>query len=103
MKNIFVTMLSTAVAVMSFAAQAVTIDFDALDASSGAVSGPALANYLASYNVTASPITPGLELSVQDDQVIYGGGVVSAPSQRNVFVGFGPASAVAYLLDLGAA
>ena len=71
-------------------ASAATINFDALNASGGGVGGAALSAYLATFGVTFTygGISTG-GLHVMDDQQIYGGGVVDAPSGHNVLMSSG--------------
>jgi hypothetical protein len=75
-----------------------TIDFEAVDATSGPVEGTALANYLAGYGVTLTDMTTNTTVAVQDDQNILGGAVTVASSGNNLLTQIGTNGAVAYTL-----
>ncbi len=66
----------------------VTIDFDALDTSSGALSGEPVAVYLAGYGVSIVDASSGSRLSVN-----RGEGWLSEPSFPNSFTLIGPGAA----------
>ena len=62
-----------------------TINFDAIDASSGQVDGAALSTYLAAYGIIITAGGSGADPVIADDRLIYGGGIVEATSGHNVF------------------
>ena len=75
------------------------VDFEALDASAGAVGGAALSNYLAGYGVVLTNVTPsGSTVGAVDDQVYLGGGAVAASSGDNLLAQTGSGGAVSYTL-----
>jgi len=82
-------MVSLAITVLAAAAIAggapVTVNFDALDTSGGAISGAPLHNYLAGYGISVSDMTPGTDVYAADERQTYGGGVVGATSPYNYF------------------
>lgn len=70
-------------------ASATTIDFDSIDASGGPVTGAVVTNYLASYGITASNLTPGSNLYVAD---VTGSdwSYLAEPSSPNILTLWGP-------------
>ena len=76
------------------------IDFEALDASGGAVGGTNLSNYLAGFGVRATNVTAGASLAAVNDQVFLGGGVVQASSGDNFLAQTGANGPVSYTLLL---
>lgn len=74
---------SLACMALQFGVTAATINFDALDATGGPVSGAALSNYLAQWGVTISGVTSGSQMLVLDDRNVYGGGIIVSPSGHN--------------------
>lgn len=83
MKNIKRLIPAITLIALQCAAHAATINFDALDATGGGVSGAALASYLAQWGVTISGVTPGSQVLVLDDRQVYGGGILVSPSGHN--------------------
>ncbi|HWD18888.1 MAG TPA: immunoglobulin domain-containing protein [Verrucomicrobiae bacterium] len=77
---------------------ATLIDFEALNAVAGSVSGAALSNYLAGYGVTLSNVTAGSSLAVQNDRNILNGGLVQASSGDNILTQTGAGGSVSYRL-----
>jgi hypothetical protein len=61
----------------------VTINFDAINASSNRVGGATLKTYLQQYGVNINKVTAGSQVLVEDDRSSYGGGVVFASSPHN--------------------
>jgi hypothetical protein len=88
MKNIA---LAAIIAMLSPLAEASTITFDKLNATGGSVSGTTLANYLATFGVVITDVSAGAVVTVQDENVIYGGGTVAAPSSPNIITAGGGA------------
>jgi hypothetical protein len=80
-------------------AAATTINFDSLNATAGSVTGAPLNTYLAGFGVTLINVTSGTQMVVQDENVIYGGNVVDAPSSRNVLGQQGTAGAASFTLS----
>ncbi len=74
------------------------IDFEAVNAGSGPVSGAGLNNYLANYGVTVSGVTPGSTLAVQDYQNIFNGALTLASSGVNLLTQTGTNGAISYTL-----
>jgi hypothetical protein len=74
------------------------IDFEALDASSGAVTNAKLNQYLAGYGVSERHSTNST-LAVQNDQNILGGTVTVASSGVNLLTQIGTTGAISYTLD----
>lgn len=75
------------------------IDFEALNASAGAVAGAGLNNYLAGFGVVASNITPAAAgLAAEDDAVFLGGAAVVASSGNNFLAEVGANGPVSYTL-----
>jgi hypothetical protein len=79
----------------------ILIDFEAMDASAGPVSGSLLATYLAGYGVTLANVSTNTTVAVQDDQNILGGSLTVASSGDNLLTqtnGTGAGGAVSYTL-----
>jgi Bacterial Ig domain/Protein of unknown function (DUF642) len=75
------------------------IDFEALNASAGALTGATLNNYLAGFGVVASNVTPAAAiLAAEDDAVFLGGNSVVASSGNNFLAEVGASGAVSYTL-----
>jgi hypothetical protein len=74
------------------------IDFEAVDASAGPVSGAELSNYLAGYGVTVSQVSSNTAVAVQADSNLLGGTVTVASSGDNLLTQTGANGAVAYTL-----
>jgi choice-of-anchor C domain-containing protein len=74
------------------------IDFEALNASAGPVSGAPLAGYLAGYGVSITNATSNTTVAVQDDQNFLGGKVTTASSGENLLTQIGANGAVSYTL-----
>jgi hypothetical protein len=67
------------------AAGITVINFDALDASAGAVGGKALSNYLAGFGVSFGPSTLGTRLEVLDENNLSGSAAGIPSSPPNLF------------------
>ncbi len=67
----------------------VTINFDAIDASSNPVGGATLKDYLKQYGVNINKVTANSQVIVDDDRRSYGGGVVFASSPHNFLSNYG--------------
>lgn len=78
--------LAAALFSQSAYAATVTMNFDSLDTSGGYITGAPVTNYLASYGVTASNLTPGSFLAVAPVTANY----LVAPSSPNIFTLWGP-------------
>jgi hypothetical protein len=74
------------------------IDFDAVDASGGPVSGAALSAYLGNYGVEVGGVTPGTTLAVQEGQNFLNGTATVAFSQPNLLTQYGTNGAISYTL-----
>ena len=75
-----------------------TIDFEALDANAGEVTGITLSNYLSSYGVTLSNVTAGSRLVVNSDAHISSGTATKASSGNNLFTQVGVNGFTSYKL-----
>lgn len=75
------------------------VNFDALDASAGPVTGAALASYLAGFGISLSDVTPGTDVGAWDDQNLYGGQPVDPPSPPNVLTQAGSNDPVTFTLN----
>jgi hypothetical protein len=62
----------------------VTVDFDAVNTSSAPVTGTPVADFLAGYGITLTTSNNGAEVSVANQDQIYGGGIVEATTGYNV-------------------
>lgn len=62
---------------------AVTINFDALDTSVSTVSGATLNAYMAGFGVSFSNVTPGAQMLVFSDALMYGGTAMNPSSPPN--------------------
>lgn len=99
-KQAIIGVVLTAVLLMAGFAQAVVINFDVLDTSSGFVSGAGLDAYLAGFGVTITNASNGYP-QVHNDALMYGGGVVGSPSAPNSLYSSGTASLpTSYTLDI---
>jgi uncharacterized repeat protein (TIGR03803 family) len=74
------------------------IDFEALNASAGPVSGVLLSNYLAGYGVYLTNVTATTSVAVQDDQDFIGGDLTVAHSGNNLLTQIGANGAISYTL-----
>ena len=76
-----------------------TLNFDSLPAAglSGGLSGPLVTDYLASFGITLSDVTPGTALTVFDARV--SGGIVIPPSPFNFIAQAGSDDPISYTLD----
>lgn len=79
------------------------VDFDALNASKGAVTGAPLTEYLAQFGITLSGLTPGTRVEVLDTRAIYDGKAARATSSPNVITQGGSTKAVAWTMNFRAA
>lgn len=75
-----------------------TVNFDALDASGGAISGAPLTSYLAGFGITLTEntLTP---VSIADVNLVYGGGVIGATTGLNVLMQGGTSGPASYTLS----
>jgi len=78
------------------------VNFDALDASKGAVTNVALSNYLALYGIKVSGVSPGTALAVENQAGINGGSAVAASSPPNIVTQIGSNGPVSYTVSFGA-
>jgi hypothetical protein len=74
------------------------VTFDSLDATGGPVTGSALATYLAAAGITASNLSPGTAIAVENQSLISGGAAVSASSPPNVLTQIGSNGPVSFTL-----
>lgn len=77
-----------------------TVNFDAINAyGTSYVGGATLADYLAGYGLTISHLGSGTSVVVMDERELYGGQAVDAPSNYNVLVQIGTATATSYRIE----
>jgi hypothetical protein len=67
-------------------ANVVTVNFDALDASGGQITGTPLTSYLAGYGITLSVSGASASVGIASDNLIYGGGDIGATTGHNVLL-----------------
>jgi hypothetical protein len=92
---------SAQVHITASASGTATIDFDALNATTGTVEGTALANYLAAYGVTIANVTPGSTLEAVNTSSFSGS--VTAPSSPNIFTEAGANQPMSFTLRFSSA
>jgi hypothetical protein len=78
------------------------INFDALDATAGAVGGAPLSNYLAAFGVTADNLTLGTRVEAVNGNNLSGNAVAVPSSPPNLFTQVGLNQPVTFSLELGA-
>jgi hypothetical protein len=83
-------------------ADVVTVNFDALNASGGAISGALLTSYLSGFGITLTE-TLGAPVSINDVSLVYGGGVIGATTGNNVLMQSGTAGPASYTLSFATA
>jgi PEP-CTERM motif len=83
-------------------ADIVTVNFDALNASAGAITGASLTSYLAGFGITLTE-SSGTSVSINDVNLVYGGGVIGATTGNNVLMQGGPAGPASYTLSFATA
>jgi hypothetical protein len=75
----------------------IVVNFDALDAGSGPVTGGALSSYLASpYGVSLTSNSPGTAVAAEDQDNVAGGGFVLASSPPNLLTQIGSNGPVSF-------
>ncbi|MGA2176288.1 MAG: immunoglobulin domain-containing protein [Verrucomicrobiota bacterium] len=74
------------------------IDFEGVDASTNAVSGDLLANYLSGYGITLANVTSNTTVAVQNDMNIARGNLTVAQSGDNLLTQSGANGLVSYTL-----
>jgi hypothetical protein len=83
-------------------ADVVTVNFDALNASAGAIGGASLTSYLAGFGITLTE-SSGTSVSINDVNLVYGGGVIGATTGNNVLMQSGTAGPASYTLSFATA
>jgi hypothetical protein len=84
-----IVMLSMLLVASPQYASAIVVDFDSLDATGGPITGSPVTDYLASYGITASNLTPGGSLYVANVTSPDWSYLVP-PSSPNIFTMWGP-------------
>ena len=82
---------------------AATVNFDALDATAGFVSGATLDTYLAGFGITLASFTAGTTVGVANDLNVYGGDPINPPSIPNIFSQFDLNTPVSFTLNFATA
>jgi hypothetical protein len=67
-------------------ANVITVDFDALNALGGPITGAPLASYLAGFGITLTAAGSGASVGIYDDRTVYGGGVIGATTGHNLLL-----------------
>jgi len=83
-------------------ADVVTVNFDALNASGGAITGAPLTSYLAGFGITLTE-SSGTSVGIADVSNVYGGGVIGATTGNNVLMQSGTTSPASYTLSFATA
>lgn len=79
-------------------ADVVTVNFDGLNASGGAITGASLTSYFAGFGITLTE-SPGTSVGIYDVSNVYGGGVIGATTGNNVLMQSGTAGPASYTLS----
>jgi hypothetical protein len=91
---------STAVGITVFrGGNSATVNFDALDASAGPVTGTFLSNYLAAEGISINAVSPGTALAVENQALINNGTSVAASSPPNILTQIGSNGPVSFTLQ----
>ena len=72
------------------------VNFDALNAAAGPVTGAALATYLQGFGMSVTGLSAGTELAVENQGLLAGGLLVAASSPPNALTQIGAAGPVSY-------
>jgi hypothetical protein len=83
-------------------ADVVTVNFDALSASGGAITGAPLTSYLAGFGITLTE-SSGTSVGIYDVSNVYGGGVIGATTGNNVLMQSGTTGPASYTLSFATA
>ena len=76
------------------------VNFDSLNAATGAVTDGLLSSYLAGFGITvATNISAGTTLAVENQAAIHGGGAVAASSPPNILTQIGFSGPVSYTVN----
>ncbi|MGA2541554.1 MAG: Ig-like domain-containing protein, partial [Verrucomicrobiota bacterium] len=78
------------------------VNFDSLNATKGPVTNGVLSNYLAGFGITATNVSPGTALAVENQAAINAGRAVAASSPPNIVTQIGSSGPVSYTVSFAA-